>query len=55
MKIKELKEFRKLSAKLADKIIRTGDPNIELNKNQKRLIELSKKYRKMVTEYCCGG
>ncbi len=53
MKLKELKEMRKLGIKLANKIIRTGNPNVRLNKNHERLELLAKKYRKMVSEFCC--
>jgi len=51
MKCKELKEFRKLSSKLAKKIIRTGNPNAVLKKNQGRLRILARKYTLMMHQY----
>ncbi len=54
MKLKELKEMRKLGCKLADKIIKSGNPSVELKpKKMDRLRKLAKKYRKMVGEFCC--
>ena len=51
MKCKDLKRFNKLSKKLAKKILRTGNPNIKLNKKQDRLNILAKKYGKMMFQY----
>ncbi len=54
MKLKELKEMRKLGCKLANKIIKSGNPNIELKPRKMKILKkLVKKYRKMVGEFCC--
>lgn len=54
MKCKELKELNRLSSKLAKKIMKTGDPNVKLRKNHKRLKELSIKYSNMMHQFING-